>query len=107
MKMKMNLRFNISLLVATLSCLLIQSCKKTVDLKPTDLIIEDVVFQSVTDLEAGLYGAYASWGGDNNMYMSALLSDEVKISNENRGQGQFDFKWEYIPSGGGSASSGW
>lgn len=85
----------------------VQSCKKTVDLLPTDDINEAVVFQKVADLEQGLYGAYASWNGENTMYIGAIAADEAKISNENRGQGQFEFKWQYVPSQGGSATAGW
>lgn len=104
--MKYTNRINYCLLLFAVIFLL-HSCKKTVDLKPTDLIIEEIVFQEVDDLEQGLYGVYGTWGGQNTMYMNALIADEVKISNENRGQGQFEFKWQYIPSAGGSASAGW
>jgi tetratricopeptide (TPR) repeat protein len=84
----------------------LQACKKAVDLLPTDFINEDNVFQDVSDLEKGLYGVYSSFSGENTMYVNALISDEVKISSENGGQGAFDFYWQYNAENG-SANSGW
>src|SRR5678816_4496803 len=34
------------------------------------------------------------------IYIASILSDETKISDENRGQGQFSFKFQYSSSGG-------
>jgi starch-binding outer membrane protein, SusD/RagB family len=96
-----------SLILPLAIVVLSMSCKKQVDLFPSDFINESNVFQTVTDLEQGLYAAYGAWGGENTMYLNAIISDETKISNENRGQGQFDFKWQYNPAQPGNASSGW
>jgi hypothetical protein len=99
---------NNRILYLCLLMMITQACKKTVDLKPTDRINEDIAFQTVDDLELGLYGAYASWDGENTMYINALLSDETKISDENRGQGQFEFKWQYTAGPNlNSANSAW
>lgn len=76
------------------------ACQKTIDLLPTDSINEENVFQTADDLERGLLAAYGSWPGESIMYLGSLLTDEVKISNENRGQGQFTFKWDFNPSSG-------
>src|SRR5687768_8809538 len=70
-------------------------CKKQLDIIPTNIFEESITFKSVTDLEQGVLGIYSAWGGENTMYNNAILSDEVKLSNENRGQGQFEFKWQY------------
>lgn len=75
------------------------SCDKQLDLLPSDSITQANVFQSVGDLEQGLIGVYGSANGENNMYYGAILADEAKISNENRGQGQFEFKWEITSDG--------
>ena len=96
-----------SILLAALLSLGMQACKKTVDKLPTDFINEQNVFQTVTDLEQGLLAAYGTISGENNMYVNAIVADETKISNENRGQGQFEFKWQYVPAQGGSASGSW
>ena len=100
-------RNNIIILLVGFSLMSLQACKKTVDLFPTDSINERSVFQTVTDLEQGLFAALGAWPGSTNMYVNAIVADEVKISNENRGQGQFEFKWQYVPAQGGSASGSW
>lgn len=73
------------------------SCKKQIDLRPTDTIDDTKAFQTVADLEKGLIGVYSSFGGAqfNGVYFTSLIADESKLSNENRGQGQFTFKWQY------------
>lgn len=78
------------------------SCKEELDLRPTDQIIGETAFRTVPDLQSGLFGVYASFGAGlvNGVYIGSILADEVKLSNENRGQGQFSFKWQYTPSGG-------
>jgi hypothetical protein len=100
-------RININILLAATLLFGMQACKKSVDLFPTDFINEANVFQTVADLEQGLYAAYGSLPGETNMYVNAIIADETKISNENRGQGQFEFKWQYVPAQGGSASGSW
>lgn len=73
------------------------SCKEDLEIRPTDQIIEETAFLSVADLQRGLFGVYSSFGAgaSNGIYIAAILADETKISNENRGQGQFSFKWQY------------
>ncbi len=71
------------------------SCKKQMDIPPTDFIDETKAFTSVDDLQKGLLGVYGANSSENKVYIASLLSDELKISNENRGQGQFTFKWQY------------
>ena len=71
-------------------------CKKeNLDIIPTNIFEASRAFVSVGDLEQGLLGAYASYSAENTMYINGLLSDELKISNENRGQGQFEYKFQY------------
>jgi len=103
----MDMRLKHMTTVLAVAALALQSCEKRIDLLPTDSINEANAFQTVTDLEQGLYAAYGSWSGENTMYINAIVADETKISNENRGQGQFEFKWQYVPAQGGSASGGW
>jgi len=100
-------RLNIKFILPALFFTGIISCSKKVDLFPTDSINEANAFKTVSDLEQGLYAAYGSWPGENAMYVNAIVADEVKISEENRGQGQFEFKWQYVPAQGGDASGGW
>ena len=75
--------------------LAVSSCNKKLDLSPTDSIDVTKAFTSVSDLEKGLLGVYSANDQTNKIYIASLLSDETKISDENRGQGQFTFKFQY------------
>jgi hypothetical protein len=76
-------------------------CKKQLDLLPSDSIDITKAFLNVNDVEQGLLGVYSSNSQTNKIYIASILADEAKISNENRGQGQFEFKWEYSSGTGG------
>ena len=93
------------LAIALTLILSVCACKKELDLQPTDQISEETAFLSVADLQKGLFGVYSSFGAGlvNGVYLGSILSDEVKISNENRGQGQFSFKFQYTTGGETSA----
>jgi len=71
------------------------SCKKQLDLHPTDSIDISKAFLNVSDLEKGLLGVYSANSQINKIYIGSILADETKISNENRGQGQIEYKWQY------------
>jgi hypothetical protein len=72
------------------------SCKKQLDLLPSDSIPPAKAFVTVSDLQKGLFAVYAANAGcDNKVYIGSILADETKLSNSNRGQGQFTFKWQY------------
>lgn len=76
------------------------SCNKKLDLLPTDSIDITKAFLSVDDLEKGVLGVYSANNQMNKIYIATLLTDEAKISNENRGQGQFTYKWQYSSNSG-------
>jgi hypothetical protein len=78
----------------------LNSCKKQLDLLPTDSIDISKAFLSVDDLEKGVLGVYSANNQMNKIYIATLLTDEAKISNENRGQGQFTYKWQYSAGSG-------
>lgn len=78
----------------------LNSCNKKLDLSPTDTIDVTKAFTSVADLEKGLLGVYSANNPTNKIYIASILSDETKISSENRGQGQFAFKFQYSSSEG-------
>jgi hypothetical protein len=72
------------------------SCKKQLNLLPTDSFPPDKAFASVADLQKGLEGVYEeNTGSYNKVYIGSILADEVKTGNDNIGQGQLSFRWEY------------
>jgi len=76
-------------------------CKKQLDLLPTDSIDITKAYKSVSDLEQGLLGVYSANNQMQKEYIGTILADEAKLSDENRGQGQFEFKWQYSSGSGG------
>lgn len=90
--MKKILNLFLSILALTL---FLASCNKELDLKPTDSIDATKAFNSLADLRKGVLGVYATNSDMNRIYIGSILADEAKISFENRGQGQFEFKWQY------------
>jgi len=80
-----------------LSLAFFSSCKKQLELLPSDIIVPDKAFTSVLDLQKALLGVYAANGGGagNRTYIGGILSDEAKMASSNRGQGQSTYKWQY------------
>jgi len=76
------------------------SCKKELELAPFDTINAGNAFGNVGDLEKGVLGVYSANNPINKIYIATLLTDEAKISDENRGQGQFTFKYQFSAGGG-------
>lgn len=88
--------------------LLFSSCKKQLELRPTDVIDETKAFRTVTDLQKGLNGVYSQIGAGlvSGIYLAALPSDEVRISvGENSGAGTFTYKWQYTAAAVGNDAS--
>ena len=94
---KMYNKFFHLILIAGLACLF-SGCKKDLDLRPTDTVDPSKAYTNVKDITAGLYSVYAGNSNANRIYLGTILADEAKLSDENRGQGQFQFKWQYTAS---------
>ena len=92
------LSINISVMLVII---LSGGCKKQLDQLPTDSIDITKAFTSVADLEQGLLGVYSANNQTNKEFIATILADEAKLSSENRGQGQFEFKWQYSSGTGG------
>lgn len=96
------------MLTASIGLLALASCKKQLELRPTDVISEEKAFRTVADLGKGLNGVYSQIGGGlaNGLYVASIPSDENRISiGENSGAGTFSFKWQYTPGAVGNDMS--
>lgn len=72
------------------------NCKKDLDLQPTDTFSDANAFLSMEDVQTGVNGAYGRYGAyANDMYVSALLSDEAKLGLDNAGQGALTYKYQF------------
>lgn len=87
-------------LVMVSAALFFTSCKKQLDLSPSDSIDASKAFLNVADLDKGVLGVYSANNIINKIYIGSILADETKISDENRGQGQFTFKYQFSAGGG-------
>lgn len=72
------------------------SCKKDLDLEPTDTIAENNAFLTLDHAQLGVNEAYGRYGTyANHMYMSALISDEAKLGADNSGAGALTYRYQY------------
>src|SRR4030095_16865900 len=90
-------RFFYLVLVAVVA-VTFNSCTKDLDLSPTDAIDATKAYTNMKDVTAGLYSVYAGNSTMTRIYNGSILADGVQLSDENRGQGQFQFKWQYTAS---------
>lgn len=85
-------------------------CKKDLDLQPTDTFSESNSFLTMEDVQLGanaVYGRYGTYA--NDMYVSALVSDEAKLGADNSGQGALTYRYQYASDGttGGDVTAAW
>lgn len=71
-------------------------CEKQLDQQPTGSFGDANAFQSLTDIQLGTNGAYGRFGAfANDMYVSAITSDEGKLGLDNAGQGALTYRYQY------------
>ncbi len=79
---------------------IISSCKKQLDLTPTDTIDATRAFRNLADINLGLIGAYAVLG-TSDITNTSLVSDECTLPTENTtGGGVATHRWQYDGSNG-------
>lgn len=100
-------KYSLYLFVAAV---LLGGCKKDLQLSDPDVIAEENAFILWEHVQYGANGAYGRFGAyANNMYVSALVSDEAKIGAGNAGQGALTFRYQYSSDAttGGDVTSGY
>ena len=90
----------ILIVIISAAVLFTTACKKDLDLTPTDAVDETKAFLTVDDVQKGLNGAYARYSRWQDMFVSALASDEIKFGPDNGGTGQFTYRLQYNADGG-------
>jgi hypothetical protein len=101
---------NIIPLLLVAASLFMTSCDKEFDLQPTDTFNETNAFLDLSDAQRGLWAAYGRYSVyANDMYVSALLSDEAKLGPENAGQGATTYRYQFSSDGttGGDVTGAW
>ncbi len=78
----------------------LSSCKKDLDQQPTDTFSEANAFLTMADIQLGANAAHGRYGAyANDMYASALISDEAKLGVDNSGQGALTYRYQYASDG--------
>jgi len=101
---------SIFLLLLTGIVLMNTGCKKELDLQPIDTFSENNSFITMEDLQLGVNAVYGRYGTyANDMYVSALVSDEAKLGDGNSGQGALTYRYQYASDGttGGDVTAAW
>lgn len=91
-------------LYALAASLFLGGCKKQLNLNDPDAISDENAFETFDHVRYGTSGAYARYGAyANNMYISALVSDEARLGVGNAGQGALTYRYQYSsdPTTGG------
>jgi starch-binding outer membrane protein, SusD/RagB family len=79
----------------------ISGCSKQLDLKPTDTINESNGYRTISDAQLGANGAYVRVNANfNDIFLSALLSDEAKLGADNAGQGAITYRYQFTAETG-------
>jgi hypothetical protein len=87
------LKYSLSLLLIASA---LTSCKKDLDLLPTDVIQDANAFLTLDHAQLGANEAYGRYGTyANDMYVSALISDEAKLGADNSGAGALTYRYQY------------
>ncbi|UII23488.1 RagB/SusD family nutrient uptake outer membrane protein [Fulvivirga ligni] len=81
-------------------------CQDILDKEPIDIIDSNKAFQSAEDIDAGVIGVYAAMTATTYIDISSRMSDDVRLSPENRGQGVQIHDWSFAANEG-STTSAW
>lgn len=85
-------------------------CKKQLDQFDPEVISEGNAFQTIEHVQYGLNGVIGSYSTYiNDIYKSALVSDEAKIGADNAGQGALTYRYQYSSDAttGGDVTAGY
>lgn len=75
------------------------SCEKElVDLQPIDQIPAEKAIKTLADLTSAVNGVYGTWAARRSVYISALISDEVRLGfgGEYRNVGNVLYNWQFV-----------
>lgn len=90
-------KYSLGLLAITF---LLGSCEKQLDLTNPQTYGEENAFQTMEHVQQGVNGAFGRFGTNvNDVYKSALVTDEVKIGPDNAGSGALTYRWQFGSDG--------
>ena len=89
----------VTISLAFLGIALLGACRKDViNVLPIDQIPVSAAFQNMNDINNAVNGVYGSWQARRSHYVSALISDEVRLGtgSEYRNVGNILFNWQHV-----------
>jgi hypothetical protein len=104
------MKYNKFLLIIAAAAVGFSSCKKDLNQQPTDTFSEANAFLTLNDVQLGtnaIYGRYGAYA--NDMFVSALLSDEAKLGADNSGGGALTYRYQFASDNttGGDVIGAW
>jgi hypothetical protein len=87
-----------SLAIAAITITALQSCNDARDINQDGVISDEVVWETIEDLQLGLNGVYAAYTYENDINFNAVFTDNIKRGIDNNGQGQGLYNFNLIPS---------
>ncbi|MEL1243344.1 RagB/SusD family nutrient uptake outer membrane protein [Flavobacterium sp. DGU11] len=78
---------NLKLILFVITGALFVACDDAIDITQPSELPPNLVYQTVSDMQLGLNGVYASMPGENQIYFTSLFTDEVALGVSNGGQG--------------------
>lgn len=67
------------------------ACNDAIDIDQPGRLDADAAFETVADLQAGLFGVYANYDLSGEIAFSSIFTDELSIGFDNGGQGLADY----------------
>lgn len=89
---------------------LLTGCSKQLEINNVNVVGAANAFKTLEHVQMGLNGVIGYYGAYvNDIYKSALVSDEAKIGPDNAGQGALTFRYQYSSDGttGGDVTGGY
>ncbi|HRN80544.1 MAG TPA: RagB/SusD family nutrient uptake outer membrane protein [Ferruginibacter sp.] len=99
-----------NILLGCVAVIGLYSCEKDLDQQPIDVYSDANAFITIEDIQQGVNGAFGRYGAyANDMYVSALLSDEARLGANNDGQGALTYRYQYTadPTSGADVIAAW
>ena len=90
-----------------LSSVVLTSCEKNINLKPTDTISNETAIQNLDDLDRATIGAYSNLQYQQAFYANTIMADEARwgVDNLTRNYG-LAYRWDF-DSGNGDVTAAW
>lgn len=97
----------VKLILFALTVAMFASCEDAINIEQKGELLPEDAYTSVTDLQLGVNGVYASVPGENSIYFTSLFTDEVALGVSNGGQGRSGELAFLLNTGSGDAAAIW